>query len=114
MNEDTHLIELPKLRDIKELLASAKHDIDEEIKEAPELAAHSKLVLKVIKIVEERLAKTADLDRLDLTEKINIAALLNFLQSLLEDFFFAGDFEEGDSEDDFEIDSFEEDVEEEK
>lgn len=108
MNEDLHLIELPKLQDIKELITSAKHDIDEEIKQAPELAVHSKLVLKVIKIVEERLAKTPDLDKLELTEKIHVAALLNFLQSLLEDFFFAGDFEEDDGED-FELDSFEED-----
>lgn len=109
MNED--LIELPNIKDIRELLVSAKEDVNAELKEDPQLATQSKLLLEVIKVVEEKLAKDQDLNKLPLNEKINIAAHLNFLQNLLEDFFFVGDFES--EEEEFEIDGFEEEEEEE-
>lgn len=102
------LIELPSIKDIKELLTSAKEDINTEINDDPQLATQSKLLLEVIKIVEEKLVKEQDLNKLNLKEKINIASHLNFLQNLLEDFFFVGDFEE---DEDFDIDEYEEEEE---
>ena len=109
MNED--LIELPAVNDIKDLLESAKHDINEELTQDPELGAQSKLMLAVIKIIEEKVAKTQNLNSLELTEKINVAAHLNFLQDLLEDFFFSGEFDENDGEE-FDLNGYDEGVEE--
>lgn len=111
MNED--LIELPETKDIKELLVSAKNDINEEIKQDPSLGSQSRLMLSVIKIIEDKLARTQDLNTLELTEKINVAAHLNFLQDLLEDFFFAGDYDENEGEE-FDLDGFEEEAGDEK
>lgn len=112
MNED--LIELPNIKDIRELLVSAKEDVKTEIQEDPQLLTQSKLLLEVINVVEEKLSKEQDLNKLNLKEKINVAAHLNFLQNLLEDFFFVGDFEGEDDEDEFEIDGFDDEEEEEE
>ena len=55
----------------------------------------SKLVLELISIIEEKIGKSKDLSKHSLKEKIDIAAHLNFLQILLEDFFMIDeDFED--------------------
>ena len=94
MNED--LIQLPELKDIKEMLAATRQDISVEVEEDPELLPVSKLLTQVIDIIEEKIAKHKDLTNLDNKTKIDIAAYLNFLQGLQEDFFFYDelDFEE--------------------
>ena len=109
MRED--LIELPAVNDIKDLLESAKNDINEELQEDPETAAQSKLLLAVINIIQGKIGNTQNLNSLELTEKINIAAHLNFLQDLLEDFFFTDDFDEEDGEE-FDLNGYDESVDE--
>lgn len=98
MNED--LIQLPEVKDIKEMLTNARADIQSEIEEDPELVPLSKLLLQVIDVLEEKTAKQKNLNKLADKEKIDVAAHLSFLQGLLEDFFFYEeiDFEEGEGE----------------
>lgn len=104
MNNIDDLIELPHASEIKEMLQATKVDVAAEIKENPELAPTSKLLTHVIEIIEEKLNKQKDLNKLPIREKIDIAAHLNFLQNLLEDFFFVEDEEMEMEEDDFEDD----------
>jgi hypothetical protein len=88
------LIQLPELADVKEMLVIAKQDIQREVENDSELEPSSKLVLQVIDIIEERVAKEKNLERLSLKDKISIAAHLSFLHSLLEDFFNIDEFDE--------------------
>lgn len=86
MNDD--LIQLPELKEIKEMLVAARQDIQAEVEEDPELLPLSKLLIQVIDIIEEKIAKHKDLSKLSEREKIDCAAYLTFLQGLQEDFFF--------------------------
>lgn len=97
MNED--LIQLPDLKDVKEMLAAARKDIDTEVKQDPELLTSSKLLTQVMQVIEEKLGKEKNFNKLGIKEKIDIAAHLNFLHCLLEDFFLVGDEEFDESED---------------
>ncbi len=94
MNED--LLQLPEITDVKEMLANARNDIKLEIEEDPDLVPLSKLLIQVIDILEEKISKHKNLNKLAEKDKIDVAAHLNFLQGLLEDFFFYDevDFEE--------------------
>lgn len=98
MNED--LIQLPEFKDVKEMLATTRDDIAVEVEEDPELLPLSKLVNQVIDLIEEKIAKQKDFSKLNEKEKIDLAAYLNFLQSLQEEFFFfdESDFEEEEGE----------------
>lgn len=96
MNED--LIQLPELKEINEMLSAARNDINAEIQEDPELIPLSKLLIQVIDIIEEKISQHKDLSKLGNKEKIDIAAYLNFLQGLQEDFFFYDDMEFEDEE----------------
>lgn len=89
MKED--LIQLPNIAEVKEMLQLAKTDIQNEIKQDPEVAPTSDLLLELITIIEEKTNKAKDLSKLPLKEKIDMAAHLNFLQILLEDFFLMDD-----------------------
>lgn len=100
------LIQLPNISEIKEMIAIAKQDVQNEIEQDPELREASELLLNVINVIDSKLAKTKNFENLNNVEKIDIAAHLNFLQHLLEDFFmFDEDFEEEDF--DFEEDESE-------
>lgn len=103
------LIQLPDLKEIKDMLKSASQDIDNEIKQNPELKSSSQLLVQVIHIIEEKLSKKEPLEKLNIKDKIDVAAHLNFLQCLMEDFFFENeDFEDMDLDDmDFEDEDFE-------
>lgn len=98
MNED--LIQLPDVKDIREMLAAARGDIDVEVKEDPELLPLSSLLIQVIEIIEDKIGKNKDLNKLNSKDKIDVAAHLNFLQGLQEDFFLYDEmeFEEEDSD----------------
>lgn len=89
MKED--LIQLPELSDIKELLAMAKDDIAEQITETPEMKDEGELLKQVMGIIETKIGKEKDLHKLNLNAKIDMAAHLSFLQSLLEEFFMIDD-----------------------
>lgn len=105
MTED--LIQLPNIEEIKEMLDIAKRDIQTEVEQDPELQPASELLVQVIEVIDGKLAKSKGFDQLNQAEKIDIAAHLNFLQALLEDFFmFDDEFEDFDDED------FEDEVEE--
>lgn len=107
MNED--LIQLPELKDIKEMLSSAREDISIEVQEDPELLPLSRLLNQVIDIIEEKIGNRKELNKIDIKEKIDLAAHLNFLQGLLEDFFL---FDETDlEEEEFEDEDLEEEEE---
>jgi hypothetical protein len=106
MTED--LIQLPKVAEIKEMIAIAKQDVQTEVEQDPELAPASELLMNVIDVIDGKLAKSSNFDSLNNVQKIDIAAHLNFLQNLLEDFFmFDEDFDENDLEfeDEEELDS---------
>lgn len=111
MTED--LIQLPDIQEIKEMLDVAKRDIQSEVEQDPELQPASELVVQVISVLDGKLAKTKNFDKLNVAEKIDIAAHLNFLQALLEDFFmFDDEFEDEEFEDDEEVEEVEEDEDE--
>jgi hypothetical protein len=89
------LIQLPNIAEIKEMIAIAKQDVESEIQQDPELRSASELLLNVINVIDTKLTKSKNFDNLSNTEKIDIAAHLNFLQNLLEDFFmFDEDYED--------------------
>lgn len=92
MKED--LIKLPDFKAVEEMIGLAKADIEEEVKKDPELLPLSLLVSQVINVIEEKLAKKKDFDKLNSKEKIDVAAHLNFLHCLLEDFFCEEEFED--------------------
>ena len=96
MTED--LIQLPNIEEIKEMLEVAKRDIQSEVEQLPELQPASELLVQVISVIDEKLAKSKDFDKLNNVEKIDVAAHLNFLQALLEDFFMFDDEEFEDEE----------------
>lgn len=106
MTED--LIQLPNITEIKEMITIAKQDVENEIEQDPELRPASELLLNVISVIDDKLAKAKNFDNLNSSEKIDIAAHLNFLQNLLEDFFMFDEDYEGESFD------FEEDGESEE
>lgn len=111
MTED--LIQLPDIQEIKEMLDVAKRDIQSEVEQDPELQPASELVVQVISVLDGKLGKTKNFDKLNVAEKIDIAAHLNFLQALLEDFFmFDDEFEDEEFEDDEEVEEVEEDEDE--
>jgi hypothetical protein len=96
---EEEVIQLPELKDIKEMLTVTRQDIDFEIQEDKDLIPLSKLLVQVIDIIEEKIANHKDLTKLNEREKIDLAAYLNFLQCLQEDFFFFDEemeFEEDD------------------
>jgi hypothetical protein len=109
------LIELPELSDVKEMLTLAKKDIEEEIKQNPEMVDSCSLLKQVIAVVEEKIGKIKDFNKLNTKERIDIAAHLSFLHSLLENFFYGDEDDFFDSEefDDEEFDDEDFDHEEE-
>lgn len=109
MTED--LIELPNLVELKEMLASAKSDIEEVEIEDSDLLKTSKLATQVISILEEKIGKEKDLNKLNPKQKIEFAAYLSFLQNLLEEFFYAIDEDEFDEDFEEDEEEFEEDEE---
>ena len=112
MSED--LIQLPNVADIREMLDIAKQDIKNEVEEDSELQSSSELLMEVIKVIEGKLTKAKNFDALKTEEKIDIAAHLNFLQALLEDFFMFDDEEDFDDEEMFEDEDEDDEEEEEK
>lgn len=105
MSEDS--IQLPDLKDIKMMLTAAREDVEEENKQDPSMAASTQVLLQVIDIIEEKIANQTDLNTLDSRQKIDFAAYLSFLQSLLEDlFYFDEEFDE--DEEDLELEEGEE------
>ena len=87
-HENEDLIPLPEIAELKETIAAAKIDLKETINEIPELAESAKLIEKVMSMVEEKIKNHKDLTNLSLSEKIDIAAYINFLELLLDEFFF--------------------------
>lgn len=109
------MIQLPAIEEIKEMLEIAKKDVQNEVENDPELQSSSQLILNVINIIENKLTQSKNFDLLNETQKIDLAAHLSFLQTLLEDFFMFDAFDE-DYEDD-ELDNEEldyDDLEEDK
>lgn len=101
MTED--LIQLPNVQEVKEMLDIARRDIATEVEQDAELQPASQLLVQVMDVIDGKLTKFKSFDKLNQAEKIDIAAHLNFLQSLLEDFFmFDEDFDDFDDEEDFE------------
>lgn len=101
MTED--LIQLPNVQEVKEMLDIARRDIAAEVEQDSELQPASQLLIQVMDVIDSKLAKLKNLEKISQTEKIDVAAHLNFLQSLLEDFFMFDedfdDFEDYDDED---------------
>lgn len=95
MNVDS--IQMPDVKDLKEELTIARAEIEEVLKEEPELESQGKFILEVLAIVEERLADQKDLNTLARKDQIGLMAHLNLFYSLLDDLYF-GDLEEFDDE----------------
>ncbi|HEV8051149.1 MAG TPA: hypothetical protein VGP47_01545 [Parachlamydiaceae bacterium] len=113
MTED--LIQLPNIEEIKEMLDVAKRDIQTEVEQDPELQPASELLVQVISVIDDKLSKSKAFEQLNQAEKIDIAAHLNFLQALLEDFFmFDDEFDEFEDDEEMEDDEAEEDEVEKK
>lgn len=89
------LIQFPTVVEIKEMLVDARQDIEAELQENPDLVDLSKLIFSVIDILEEKISKYKDLNKLNQKEKIDLASHISFLNSLEDDFFFTDDELEG-------------------
>lgn len=98
------LIQFPTLQEVKEMLVEAREDINAELEEDPELVPLSKLLFKVIDLLEEKVAKHKDLNKISEKDKIDLAAHLCFLNSLEDDFFFIDDEMEGAEFEEVELD----------
>lgn len=83
------LIQFPEIDEIKTMLADARQEIEAELQEDPDLVPLSKLLFSVITIIEEKVAKYRDLNKIGEREKIDLAAHICFLNSLEDDFFFS-------------------------
>lgn len=97
MDED--LIHLPDINEIRELLQEAKDDIKEEIKQNPKLSSEAKLLNLVIGFIEDKVSGKKGVETFSIKDKIDLVAHINFLQLLLEDFFYTEenfDFDEDD------------------
>lgn len=92
MTED--IIQFPDVTEMKEMLTAAKEDIKEAAKADPDMKEHSKLVMDVIAVIEEKIAGQKDLATLNAKDKIFLAAHINFFQTLLEDLFMDDDFDD--------------------
>lgn len=99
-------IQMPEVKDLKEELTIAKGEIQEVLKEEPELESQGKFILEVLAIVEERLSQEKNLNNLARKDQIGLMAHLNLFYSLLDDLYF-GDLEEFDDEE-FDEEEFEE------
>ena len=106
MSED--LIQLPNLTELRELLVTARRDIDTEVEQEPELADEHALLVQVMASFEELIGKAENNNNVSMKEKISIAAHLNFLQCLLEDFFFFDEDGEDFDESEFDLEFSEE------
>ena len=82
------LIQFPEVAEIKEMLVDAREDVEAELQEDPDLVPLGKLIFNVIAILEEKISKHKDLNKLAEKEKIDIASHISFLNSLEDDFFF--------------------------
>lgn len=102
-------IQMPDVAELKEELAAAREDLQEAIKENPEMESQNKFLMEVLGMIEGKLAKESDLNKLARPEQISIIAHLNLFYSLLDDA-FGDDFD--DEEFDFEVE--EEELEDEK
>lgn len=107
----SEFIQMPDVNELKEELTAAKTDIQEAIKEQPELENQSKFLMEVLAILESKLESNNDLNTLSKNDQVSILAHLNLFYSLLEDMF--GDDLDFDDEDlyDFEDEEDEEDEE---
>lgn len=93
-------IQMPDVAELKEELAAAREDLQEAIKENPDMASQNKFLMEVLGSIEAKLAKEKDLNKLNRDEQISIIAHLNLFYSLLDDA-FGDDFD--DEEFDFEV-----------
>jgi len=88
---DNNFIQMPDASEVREELAAARADIQEAIKESPELADQSKFVMEVLATVDEMVAPGKDLNKLNRKEQISFLAHMNLFYSILEDIFFDED-----------------------
>ena len=84
-------IQFPSIPEITEMLADAKEEINDELQDNPDLIPLSKLLLNVIDIIEEKISKYKDLNKLSEKDKIDVASHICFLNSLEDDFFMSDD-----------------------
>lgn len=108
MNNDA--IQMPEVMELKEELSVARTEIENVLKEEPELKSQGKFIMEVLAVIDECLAKNSDLNKLNRRDQISVMAHLNLFYSLLDDLFF-DDLEEFDDEE-FEMEFSEEDEEE--
>lgn len=109
MNQD--LIPLPEIEDIKEIINVAREDLVEVVKEVPDLAPEAELIKQVMAIVETKLGKRTNFDNLKNEERIDVAAYINFLQMLLDDFFY-DELDDSFDDEDFDDEDFDDEEEE--
>lgn len=84
MKED--LIVIPDIKEFKDLISDARSELS-ELELSEEEGHRRELALDVVEILEGKLAKTSDINKLDIKEKIWFASHLYFLETILEDLF---------------------------
>ncbi|WP_042280792.1 hypothetical protein [Candidatus Protochlamydia sp. R18] len=105
MSQD--FIQLPELSEIKEDLVLARQDISSAVQEDDSLEPIGKFVEEVITIIENKASSLSAGKPLDTKTKVDIAAHLTLLNSLMDEIFlsnledeFTEEEEEVESEDD--------------
>ncbi|CUI17135.1 hypothetical protein PNK_1525 [Candidatus Protochlamydia naegleriophila] len=100
MSQD--FIQLPELAEIQEDLNLAKQDIEAAVQEDSSLESLGAFVVEVINIIEGKAAAVKG--NLDMKSKVDLAAHLTLLNSLMDEIFLANmedelEFEEEEEED---------------
>lgn len=94
----SQFIQMPEVNELKSELATARNDIQEAVKEMPELQEQSTFLIEVLEILNGKIANKEDLNALPKNEQISILAHLNLFYNLLEDI-FGDEFEDFEDED---------------
>lgn len=102
---ENEFIQLPDFSEIEEDLNLAKGDIQTALESDPSLEPLSTFVNEVIDIIKSKVSKIKDPSNLDLKTKVDLAAHMTLLNSLMDEIFLSDlDELDDDEEDDEDFD----------
>ncbi|MCE2983240.1 MAG: hypothetical protein LW832_06705 [Parachlamydia sp.] len=92
---ESEFIQLPNVTEIEEDLNLAKEDIDAALEADASLEPYSAFINAVIEIIKSKIANVGDASELDFNTKVDLAAHMTLLNSLMDEI-FASDLDEWD------------------
>ena len=101
---ENDFIQLPEFSEIEEDLNLAKGDIQTALESDPSLEPLSSFVSEVIDIIKSKVSQVKDVSTIDLKTKVDLAAHMTLLNSLMDEIFLSEIDELDDSEEEEEED----------